>query len=245
MSLAIAQIKSSPGNIAYNVSKHLRAVELAVMNGARLIVFPELSVSGYEPTLAEKLAFEVSDERLRVFEARSIELGISIAVGLPTKSKPKPRISQLFFNPDGTRILYSKQILHDDEKAFFTAGEELVSIAIGHDTVVPAICYESVTPEHVYRAAQLAATVYLACVAKPSQGVVFAQSYFPEVAKQFGMLVIMCNAVGPSDSFLSVGQSAAWDEQGNLLAMLNDSEETLLVIDLDTPSASCQKIDLA
>ena len=245
MSLAIAQIKSSPGNIAYNISKHLRAVESAAMSGAKLIGFPELSVSGYEPTLAETLAFDVSDERLRVFETRSIELGISIAVGLPTKSEPKPRISQLFFNPDGTRVLYSKQILHDDEKAFFKKGRELVSVVIGHDTVVPAICYESLIPEHLDRAAQLSATVYLACVAKPGQGVAAAQSYFPEVAKRLGMLVVMCSAVGPSDNFISVGQSAAWDEQGNLLAMLNDSEEALLVIDRDGSGAGCQKISLA
>lgn len=245
MRLAIAQIQSSPGDIADNIGMHLRAVESAVLNGAKLIGFPELSLSGYEPTLAEKLAFDVSDEQLRVFEATSIGQGISIAVGLPTKAKPKPRISQLFFHPDGTRVLYSKQILHDDEKPFFTAGKELVSIAIGRHTVVPAICYESLIPEHLDRAAQQAATAYLACVAKPRQGVAFAQSYFPKAAKKYGMLIIMCNAVGPSDNFISFGHSAAWDEQGNLLAMLNDSEEALLVIDLDAPGAGCQKISLA
>jgi predicted amidohydrolase len=244
MRLAIAQIKSSPGDIAYNISKHLKAVDLAVINGAKLIGFPELSVTGYEPTLAEALAFDISDQRLRVFETKSIELGISIGVGLPTKSKSKPRISQLFFNPDGKRTLYSKQTLHDDEKAFFKEGEELVSMVIGLTTVVPAICYESLTPEHLDQAMQLAATVYLACVAKPQEGVAFAHSYFPEVAKKFGLLVIMGNAVGPSDDFLSSGQSAAWDEQGNLLAMLDDSQEALLIIDLDESGASCQKINM-
>jgi predicted amidohydrolase len=92
---------------------------------------------------------------------------------------------------------------------------------------------------------QLGATVYLACVAKPEQGVVFAHSYFPEVAKKFGLPVIMCNAVGPSDNFLSFGQSAAWDEQGNLLAMLDDSQEALLMIDLGESGASCQKIHVS
>ena len=244
MRLAIAQIRSSPGDIAHNISKHLKAIDLAVISGARLIGFPELSLTGYEPTLAEALAFDISDRRLKVFETRSAELGISIGVGLPTKSDPNPRISQLFFNPDGNRVLYSKQTLHDDEKAFFREGEELVSMDIGLNTVVPAICYESLTPEHLDQALQRAATVYLACVAKPEQGVVFAHSYFPEAAKKSGLLVIMCNAVGPSDDFLSSGQSAAWDEQGNLLAMLDDSQEALLVIDLDESGARCQKINL-
>ena len=77
-----------------------------------------------------------------------------------------------------------------------------------------------------------------------SIGDILEKNYvFPEVAKKFGILVIMCNAVGPSDNFLSVGQSAAWDEQGNLLAMLNDSQEALLVIDVDGPFASCRKIE--
>ena len=50
-------------------------------------MLPELYVTGYEPTLAEKLVFEASEERLTVFEAKSIELGISIAVGLAMKSR--------------------------------------------------------------------------------------------------------------------------------------------------------------
>lgn len=244
MSLAIAQIRSSPGNIAYNISKHLSAVELAVMNGAEFIGFPELSLTGYEPNRAEALAFDIADKRLGVFETKSIELGISIGIGLPTKSKPKPRISQLFFKPDGKRVIYSKQTLHDDEKVFFMEGEELVSMVIGQDIVVPAICYESLTPEHLDQAMQKAATVYLACVAKPEQGAAFAHSYFPEAAKRSGLVVIMCNAVGPSDNFVSVGQSAAWDERGNLIAMLDDSQEALLVIDLDGSGARCRKISL-
>lgn len=244
MKLAIAQIKSTPGDIAHNVIKHLEAINLAAANGARLIGFPELSVTGYEPTLAETLAFDISDQRLGVFESKSTELGISIGVGLPTKSKPKPRISQLFVNPDGKRILYSKQTLHEDEKAYFEEGEEPVPIVFGRNTIVPAICYESLTPEHLEQAIQLAGTVYLACVAKPKQGAIFAHSYFPKVAKEFGLRVIMCNAVGPADDFLSFGQSAAWDEQGNLLAMLDDSEEALLVIDFDESGASCQKINM-
>ena len=118
-------------------------------------------------------------------------------------------------------------------------------MAVGMHTVVPAICYESLTPQPLDQAMQLSATVYLACVAKPEEGVVCAHSYVSGAAKKSGLLVLMCNAVGPSDDFLSSGQSAAWDEHGNLLAMLDDSQEALLVIDPDGAGASCQKINVS
>ena len=64
MKICVVQTQALKGDIAGNIARHLRFTELAIANGANMIVFPELSVTGYEPTLAAKLATTATDERL-------------------------------------------------------------------------------------------------------------------------------------------------------------------------------------
>jgi hypothetical protein len=58
MSLIIvaAQSRSVPGNISQNVARHLRFGSMAANSGAQLRVFPELSLTGYEPAIARSNA---------------------------------------------------------------------------------------------------------------------------------------------------------------------------------------------
>ena len=93
MRIALAQAHAVAGEIATNVAHHLELVKLATAHGARLIVFPELSLTGYEPALAGRLALDLRDIRddggqspLRDLQRASDESGASILVGSPTAS---------------------------------------------------------------------------------------------------------------------------------------------------------------
>ncbi|RJT88284.1 carbon-nitrogen hydrolase family protein, partial [Arthrobacter frigidicola] len=50
------------------------------------------------------------------------------------------------------------------------------------------------------------------------------------------------NCVGPADTFIGAGGSAAWDSQGRLLASLDDHSEGLII--LDTGNASAMALPL-
>ena len=63
------------------------------------------------------------------------------------------------------------------------------------------------------------------------------------LSRELGMPVLMANCVGPADTFIGAGGSAAWDSQGHLLASLDDHSEGLIV--LDTRSASAITLPLA
>jgi hypothetical protein len=80
----------------------------------------------------------------------------------------------------------------------------------------------------------LGADIYLASVAKPSNGVVKAFDYYPKVAKQYGMPVLMTNCVGFCDNFLSVGKSSIWTKEGELVGQLDDNVEGILLFDTET-----------
>lgn len=242
MIVAAAQIRSTPGDVSANIALHLAAIKLAAQDGARMVVFPELSLTGYEPSLADELAFEPLDDRLQAFRDESENRGITIGIGMPTKTSGKPRISQAFFRPDSRDVLYSKQRLHEDELPFFQAGDEQAILRENNEILVPAICYEALIPEHAAHAAELGATAYLAAVAKPERGATHAHTYFPKAAKRNQFVVVMCNAVGRSENFVSVGNSAAWSREGEVLASAGAHEECILLVDLASEKATIQPL---
>lgn len=238
MRICAAQLEAVTGDINRNVAQHLALIELAVAQGAELIFFPELSLTGYEPRLAKGLAADADDHRLDVFQKRADANNILIGVGLPTRSPAGIRISMIVFQPDKQRLTYSKQQLHADELPFFVHGDEQLILGAGSHILAPAICYESLQPNHVDTAARAGTDVYLAGVAKPARNLDKAYPYYSAIAKQHSMTVLMANSVGPCDDFVSVGQSAIWNNQGELVAKAGDNGDEIVLIDTATGAAS-------
>ena len=52
MKIAVIQTRPVKGNIEFNIRDHARLTSQASASGANFVMFPELSVTGYEPTLA-------------------------------------------------------------------------------------------------------------------------------------------------------------------------------------------------
>lgn len=72
--IAVAQIPSEEGNLDKNIELHMNAVELAQKYSVSIIVFPELSLSGYDLDMASRQALPVHDKRLSVFQEVDIAL---------------------------------------------------------------------------------------------------------------------------------------------------------------------------
>jgi predicted amidohydrolase len=68
MKICVAQTKPVKGDIQANVENHKKIINLAINNGAGIIIFPELSITGYEPALAKALATDINDSRLDDFQ---------------------------------------------------------------------------------------------------------------------------------------------------------------------------------
>lgn len=234
MKICIAQTKPIKGNVSANIEAHKRFIELALTLNAEAIIFPELSLTGYEPELAKKLATNQNDNRLDIFQETSDKNEIIIGLGLPTATESQIRISMIIFEPNKPRQTYSKQQLHSDEFPYFENGVGQVIIKTKDKNIAPAICYESLLPTHSDNAFNLGADVYLASVAKPANGIEKAFDHYPKVAKQYGMPVLMANCVGFCDNFLSVGKSAVWTKEGELVGQLDDKTEGILLFDTET-----------
>jgi predicted amidohydrolase len=232
MKLCVAQTRPVKGDIAANIKRHVALLELA--RGADIILFPELSLTGYEPTLARKLSIEPDDSRLDDFQAISDSSAVVLGVGAPTRSASGTRITMFLFQPRKPRLTYSKRYLHPDEEPFFIAGQQTVTVRVDRAVIAPAICYELSVPEHSENAARNGASVYMASVAKTAKGLDAAIPTLAGIARRHSMTVLMANSVGECDACECAGRTSIWNNKGVLVGQLNDAGEGILTIDTDT-----------
>ncbi|HEY2910226.1 MAG TPA: nitrilase-related carbon-nitrogen hydrolase [Gemmataceae bacterium] len=62
--IAAAQVASVRGDLEGSIRTHAAAITAAAQRDVSVLVFPELSLTGYEPELAADLAITAGDERL-------------------------------------------------------------------------------------------------------------------------------------------------------------------------------------
>lgn len=234
MKIAVAQIQPARGDIQSNIDKHISLIELAAANGAEMIIFPELSLTGYEPSLAKQSAIDATDSRLDIFQQLSDENHITIGVGMPTKGAKGIHITMVLFQPNTSRQTNSKKYLHADEEPFFVPGENLSGIVLNDTPVALAICYEISISAHSKEAFNSGAQVYIASVAKTAKGVEKAMEQLRKIATNYGMTVLMSNSVGLCEDGICAGGSAAWNNKGILMGQLNSANEGLLLLDTIT-----------
>jgi predicted amidohydrolase len=209
------------------------------VHGAQFIAFPELSLTGYEPRMAEELAIDLDDQRLLPFQLESDTHGVRIAVGVPTKAaETKPRISLALFEPHRPRGVYSKQHLHADEEPFFTHGSRSPGVIDTTPKIGLAICYElSVAAHAELTLKQGGAEIYLASVAEPERGVQGSHPRLAAIAKEFAVPALLVNCVGTYDDMYCAGSSAVWNRRGERLATLDQTSAALIVFDTDREEA--------
>jgi predicted amidohydrolase len=234
MKLCVAQAKAVKGDIRSNIENHKKIIDLALSHGADTIIFPELSITGYEPTLAKELAVCIGDECLNDFQDISNNRQVTIGVGMPLKIDTGITISMVLFQPGQGRDVYVKKYLHADEYPYFVSGQSTISMLGEESDVALAICYELSVPEHVEDAYKCGAEVYVASAVKSVGGIDKAVARLAEISEQYEMAVLLANAVGESDGFECAGRSAIWDNTGVLLEQLDATSEGILVFDTKT-----------
>jgi predicted amidohydrolase len=235
--ICAAQFEPDAGDVAANVRAHVALVELADSQGAGLILFPEMSLTGYEPRRAAELSMRADDSRLAVFDRLADARGLAIAVGLPLRVDTGTQIAMIIFRRATQRLVYAKRHLHADELPFFVPGGETLVFELGGTRLAPAVCFESLQSDHADEVARLGADVYLASVAKSDAGIAQAWLHYPEVARRHRLPVIMANCVGPCDDFVAAGQSAIWNRRGEQLVRLGRGDRGLVMLDSDTGEA--------
>lgn len=231
MKICAVQTKPKKGDIRANIENHKNLINQATAQGAALIIFPELSLTGYEPTLAKDLAIERHDARLNDFQKISDAKAITIGVGAPTKEENGICISMLLFQPHKPPNIYSKTYLHADEEPFFVCGQSSPLLQVRNTNIALAICYEISVEEHLRSALEVKPAIYFASVAKSVNGINRALAGLSTIARDHSIPVLMSNSVGFADGSQCAGHTSVWNNRGLLVGQLDDSQEGLLIFD--------------
>ena len=226
--VAAVQTSSIKGDVQANALAHTDWAALAVAHGADLIVFPELSLTGYEPDLAAGLILGPEDERLRSLRDLARQHAVTVIAGAPIASgTDKPHLGALIFGPD-TTLVYAKQHLHAGEERFFAPGQRACVVDVKGVRVGVAICADTARASHPREAAAKGATVYVAGVLIPESGHAADAALLCGYAREHGLLVAMANHSAPSGGWVPAGKSAIWDECGECVAAAPGTEPALV-----------------
>jgi predicted amidohydrolase len=234
MRISVAQTRPVKGDIHKNIINHKKLLDLAIDQSSDIIIFPELSLTGYEPELAKELATDKDDIRLDVFQKISDNKHITIGVGLPTKNKDGICISMILFQPNSQRQTYSKKYLHSDEEPFFISGVNSNEFISNKRNVALAICYELSVPAHSQNAYEKGGEFYVTSAVKTVDGVKRAIQQLSDIATKYSMTVLLANCIGHSGGYDCGGKSSVWNDKGLLVGQLNDTAEGILIFDTET-----------
>lgn len=244
MIIAAAQTIPKKNDINKNLEDHYRLIHLAADHGAQLILFPELSISGYERERAENLEFTENDPRLNGLRRLAAERKIIVIAGVPLKQDSRLFISAFIFHSDGSEHIYTKQYLHDGEEIYFSPGvNEGLQIRLDDENFSIAICADITNPDHAVRAASLNSKVYLASIFYTPNGISEGYHDLQGYSKELSMNVLMSNFGGPSYGLESAGKSAFWNKEGNLVGSFEGTGEGLLIVREDAGSWETEIID--
>lgn len=234
MKICLAQTRAVTGNVSSNIDNHKKFISLAASHSADMIVFPELSLTGYEPTLANELATNKDDERFLELQNLSDLYKMIIAAGMPIKTDQGIAIGMIIFQPHQPGQTYFKQYLHPDEEPYFVKGAYQKILADIDEHLAMAICYEISVPQHAEQAYKEGAKIYIASVAKTADGMEKAIDTLATSAKKYSMVVLLSNCVGDCEGKEAGGRSSAWSNKGVLLGQLNHRDEGFIIFDTVT-----------
>ena len=232
MILAAAQTQPHRQDLFSNFEEHLHLIKIAVKEKADLIIFPEMSITGYERELAASQAFIENDPRLEPLKKLSNEHEITIVVGAPIRVGEELYIGSFILQPNQKETNYLKQFLHDGEEKFFSSTFDANPIIdIKGKRAALAICADIDHHSHAANAHKNGADIYLASIFFTPNGIHEAHETLSSYAKQYQMEILMANYGGESWGMAAGGRSGFWDKKGELITKLFDQGSGLVIVE--------------
>jgi NAD+ synthase (glutamine-hydrolysing) len=247
--IALAQITTKLGDVSANLEKHLELTHQAQASGAELIVFPELSLTGYcLQDLVPSVAHEVSvaDQVFRPLLEASQK--IDIVVGFVDEDhRHRFFIAAAYLSAGQVVHIHHKAYLPTyglfDEGRFFAWGDSIRAFDTRFGRVGILICEDFWHASPPYLLWLDGADLFLFTSASPGRGLgkqptlesaCWVEDINRAYASLFTSFVVHSNRSGFEDGLNFWGGSTIFDPNGKLIAQAPYHEESLLVAEIDT-----------
>jgi predicted amidohydrolase len=239
--LALAQISSKRENKEENIRKIEKLTLKAKEQGADLVIFPELSLTGYVVRdQIYELAETVPGPSVERIEALAKKTGMHIIFGMPELSeKTKATIfnTAVLISPEGFVGKYRKMYLptHSvfEEKRYFRPGYQTASFKTDLGNIGLCICYDIFFPE-VLRLTRLQGAQLIVCI---SASPAVRRGYFEVLtvarALENTAYLAYVNLAGVEDGLQFWGGSRLVSPTGDVVAKAKYDEEDLIMCEVD------------
>ncbi|HWB84696.1 MAG TPA: NAD+ synthase [Bryobacteraceae bacterium] len=257
MKIALGQMNTTVGDLRGNVDRMLATARQAAENGAQILAFPELSITGYPPRdLVEKPSFLArTEEELARLVRETASLNLAIITGYvgrsesgagkhATNSAAVLRSGEILFRQ--TKMLLPTYDVFDEARYFVPAESQQVLVLDGR-RIALTICEDAWNDKQywerplyrrdpVQELAHEGAELLISINASPYHmgKRALRERIFSAAAQHHRMPVIYVNQVGGNDQLVFDGSSFAMDATGRVAARAASFAEDLVCFDTAT-----------
>ena len=248
MRLALAQINTVVGDLDGNRDRILARLEEASEEGADLVLFPELAVTGYPPEdLLLRPGFVRAAEQSLNEIARQVR-GITAVVGAPYFERDLYNTAAVLADGE-IKARYRKRFLPNygvfDEDRYFAAGRELFLLEVGETLLGPTVCEDVWQPGPPATDLALAGAELIVNISASPFHVGRdreREEMLVTRARDNSCFLAFCNLVGAQDELIFDGHSVVIDDQGEILARAPGFEEHLLIVDVEPRAVIARRL---
>ena len=255
MIVALGQINTTVGDLAGNVDRMAGMSSQAASGGADLVVFPELSITGYPPRdLVEKMSFvERSEQELARLASETAGLPITVICGYvgrvdgaagkhATNSAAVLRAGEILFRQH--KILLPTYDVFDEVR-YFVPGEQQQLFFHSDTPIALTICEDAwndkqfwerrlyrrdPVEELVHQGAQILISLNASPYHMDKRAV--RREVFAATAQRHRLPLVYVNQVGGNDQLVFDGSSFAMDASGRVIASATSFSEDLVFADV-------------
>ncbi len=246
--LALAQINTMLGDVNANLQKHLSLVDQANAKGADLLIFPELSLTGYLlQDMVPQVAIKPTQEDPIFSQLLQASLKIDIVVGFVQEDeRNRFYIASSYLSQGEVVHIHQKIYLPTyglfDESRFFAWGDGVRAFDTRFGRFGMLVCEDFWHASIPYLLWQDGADVLIFSSASPGRGLsdeplVASARWVDHINRAYASLfttfVAHTNRVGYEDGLHFWGGAMVYDPNGEVLARAPQCEETVLYCEID------------
>jgi len=243
--VALAQMECVVGDKEANLTKMREMVCAAKEEGAELVIFPELSLTGYVcRDLFYELAEPVPGPSTEKMAEVAKEEGVLIVFGLPERSHVSGSVlynTAVLVGPEGVLGSYRKMHLptHSvfEEKRYFRPGYGAGVFETRLGRIGMMICYDVFFPEVARLLRLKGAQLIVAISASPGVRRAYFETLLSARALENTVHLAYVNLVGREDGLHFWGGSRLIGPTGSIIARARYNEEDLVVAEVDLSDA--------
>ena len=246
--IALAQINTTVGDFEGNVSKIINYIDKARRDGADIVAFPELAITGYPP---EDLLLkpEFIDDNLDALKKVQRNVGdITAVVGFVDRKDDIYNAAAIIYNKtliDTYHKMYLPNYGVFDELRYFQAGTRCPIYRIGNTCIGVNICEDIWFPEGPTRIQALAGSELIININASPYHIGkrrFRENMLSIRASDSMVIAAYLNTVGGQDELVFAGNSIILDHNGMVIAVGKHFEEDLIIADLNLDAVTMGRL---